>query len=108
MSVQDVIIEKLVESLSPVHLQVDNISHMHAVPADAETHFDVVVVSEAFEGLRAVQCHLRAVQCHQRVYQLLADELSSGVHALAIHAFTPEYWALSGEVPAPPECHGEA
>ncbi len=101
MSVQDVIIEKLVESLSPVHLQVDNISHMHAVPADAETHFDVVVVSEAFEGLRAVQCH-------QRVYQLLADELSSGVHALAIHAFTPEYWALSGEVPAPPECHGEA
>ena len=101
MSVQDVIIEKLVESLSPVHLQVDNISHMHAVPADAETHFDVVVVSEAFEGLRAVQCH-------QRVYQLLADELSSGVHALAIHAFTPEYWALSGEVPTPPECHGEA
>ncbi len=101
MSVQDVIIEKLVESLSPVHLQVDNISHMHAVPADAETHFDVVVVSEAFEGLRAVQCH-------QRVYQLLAEELSSGVHALAIHAFTPEYWALSGEVPAPPECHGEA
>ena len=101
MSVQDVIIEKLVESLSPVHLQVDNISHMHAVPADAETHFDVVVVSEAFEGLRAVQCH-------QRVYQLLADELSSGVHALAIHAFTPEYWALSGEVPTPPECLGEA
>ena len=101
MSVQDVIVEKLRDGLSPVHLQVDNISHMHAVPADAETHFDVVVVSEAFEGLRAVQCH-------QRVYQLLADELSSGVHALAIHAFTPEYWALSGEVPTPPECLGEA
>ena len=99
MSVQDVIVEKLRDGLSPRHLQVDNVSHMHAVPADAETHFDVVVVSEAFEGLRAVQCH-------QRVYQLLADELSSGVHALAIHAFTPEYWALSGEVPAPPECLG--
>lgn len=99
MSVQDIIVEKLREALAPSHLQVDNISHMHAVPENAETHFDVVVVSDAFEGLRAVQCH-------QRVYQLLAEELSSGVHALAIHAFTPEYWAQSGEVPAPPECLG--
>lgn len=99
MSVQETIANKLRKALSPSHLQVDNISHMHAVPADAETHFDVVVVSEAFEGLRAVQCH-------QRVYQLLAEELSSGVHALAIHAFTPEKWAQSGDVPAPPECLG--
>ena len=99
MSVQEVIEEKLRAGLSPSHLQVDNISHMHAVPEDAETHFDIVVVAASFAGLRAVQCH-------QRVYQLLADELSSGVHALAIHAFTPEYWALKGEVPAPPECLG--
>lgn len=99
MSVQETIANKLRKALLPSHLQVDNISHMHAVPADAETHFDVVVVSEAFEGLRAVQCH-------QRVYQLLAEELSSGVHALAIHAFTPEKWAQSGDVPAPPECLG--
>ena len=99
MIVQESIVNKLREALSPSYLQVDNISHMHAVPANAETHFDVVVVSAAFEGLRAVQCH-------QRVYQLLAEELSSGVHALAIHAFTPEKWALSDEVPAPPECLG--
>ena len=99
MSVREIIINKLHEGLSPTHLQVDNISHMHAGPANAETHFDLVVVSEAFAGLRAVQCH-------QRIYQLLADELSGGVHALAIHAFTPEYWALKGEVPAPPECLG--
>lgn len=99
MSVQETIVEKLHAALSPTHLRVDNISHMHAVPENAETHFDIVVVSNAFEGLRAVQCH-------QRVYQLLADELSSGVHALAIHAFTPEYWAQKGDVPAPPECLG--
>ena len=99
MSVQETIVDKLQAGLSPTHLQVDNVSHMHAVPADAETHFDVVVVSEAFAGLRAVQCH-------QRVYQLLAAELSGGVHALAIHAFTPEKWALTSEVPAPPECLG--
>ncbi|MBL4782693.1 MAG: BolA family transcriptional regulator [Porticoccaceae bacterium] len=99
MSVEEVIVQKLRDALSPEHLQVDNVSHMHAVPADAETHFDIVVVAESFAGLRAVQCH-------QRVYQLLAEELSSGVHALSIHAFTPEYWALKGEVPAPPECLG--
>ena len=99
MIVQESIVSKLREALSPSHLQVDNISHMHAVPANAETHFDVVVVSSAFEGLRAVQCH-------QRIYQLLAEELSAGVHALAIHAFTPEKWALNDEVSAPPECFG--
>ena len=99
MSVQETIIDKLRIGLSPTHLQVDNISHMHAVPADAETHFDIIVVANSFEGLRAVQCH-------QRVYQLLAEELSSGVHALAIHAFTAEYWAQKGEVAAPPECLG--
>ena len=99
MSVQETIIDKLRAGLSPTHLQVDNISHMHAVPADAETHFDIIVVAESFDGLRAVQCH-------QRVYQLLAEELSSGVHALAIHVFTPEYWVQKGEVPAPPECLG--
>jgi len=99
MTVQQSIVKKLREALSPSHLQVDNISHMHAVPANAETHFDVVVVSDAFEGLRAVQCH-------QRIYQLLSEELSSGVHALAIHAFTPEKWAVSREVPSPPECLG--
>ncbi len=99
MTVQETIVNKLRGGLSPTHLQVDNISHMHAVPEDAETHFDIVIVTETFVGLRAVQCH-------QRVYQLLAEELSSGVHALAIHAFTPEYWAQKGEVSAPPECLG--
>lgn len=99
MTVQAVIEEKLRAGLSPVFLQVDNESHMHSVPANSETHFKVVVVADTFEGLRAVQCH-------QRVYGLLSEELQSGVHALAIHAYTPQDWANRTEAPVSPECIG--
>ena len=99
MNVQAVIEKKLVDGLAPVHMQVDNESHMHNVPDAAESHFKLVLVSEAFAGQRAVQCH-------QRVYQLLAEELRTGVHALAIHTYTPEQWSQSQEVPGSPECLG--
>ena len=99
MSVLTDIETKLRDSLSPVYLQVENESHMHNVPADAETHFKLVVVSEIFAGLRAVQCH-------QRIYQLLSEQLQAGVHALAIHTYTPEQWALQQQAPASPECLG--
>jgi len=28
------------------------------------------------------------------------------VHALALHTFTPEEWAASGQVPDSPDCRG--
>ena len=99
MSVQEHIEETLQLALSPTHLQVENESHMHNVPENAETHFKLVVVSEAFTGLRAVQCH-------QKVYALLSDELAAGVHALAIHTYTPERWKAEGQAPDSPACLG--
>ncbi len=36
------------------HLSVVNESYMHNVPAGSESHFKVIVVSDAFEGLRLV------------------------------------------------------
>lgn len=47
-----------------------------------ETHFAVTVVSEAFEGQRALQRH-RAVN------NALANEFAAGLHALEIRAQTP-------------------
>jgi len=100
MSIQEQITEKLTHALRPVYLQVSNESYMHAVPADAETHFKVVMVSNRFS-------ELRPVARHQLVYRELAAEMSGPLHALALHTYTEAEWAAAGEqVPDSPECKG--
>ena len=100
MIVQQSIQAKLLDALSPGHLDVMNESHMHSVPANSETHFKVVVVSEAFAGKTRVARH-------QAVNGLLADELAGPVHALSIQAHTPEEWiARGGSVLESPNCMG--
>jgi BolA protein len=91
--------QKLTDTFSPAFLQVINESHMHSVPAGSETHFKVVLVSEAFVGKRQVPRH-------QAVYACLADNLKSGVHALALHTFSPDEWAQTAAVPDSPNCMG--
>jgi stress-induced morphogen len=91
--------EKLSAALSPSVLEVANESSMHNVPKGSETHFKVVVVSLAFEGLPRVRRH-------QLVYGALADEMTSGLHALAITSKTPAEWSADAVVPASPECLG--
>lgn len=100
MSVESTIHDKLVDGLSPSALQVINESHMHSVPKNSETHFKVVVVTEAFEGKPLIARH-RAVNA------LLEDELEGPVHALSIHAYTPKQWVDRGEeIPTSPPCRG--
>lgn len=81
---------KLQESLKPSSLHILNESHKHAGhagnptgAADAETHFKVEIVSEAFEGKNLVQRH-------RMVYQLVSDELQAGLHALTLKTSTPK------------------
>lgn len=93
------ILTKLAEAFLPVHLEVLNESYMHAVPAGSETHFKVILAADAFAGKRQVQRH-------QAVYACLADELKNGVHALALHTFSPAEWQASAAVPASPQCLG--
>ncbi|WP_105104432.1 BolA family protein [Microbulbifer pacificus] len=88
---------KLSEAFSPSHIDVECESHMHNVPAGAEMHFRVVLVSDAFSGVRKVQRH-------QRVYAVLADEMAGPIHALALHLYTVDEWA--GQAPASPQCLG--
>ncbi|KAM0950144.1 putative BolA protein [Dioscorea sansibarensis] len=79
---------RLQRDLSPLELEVENISHMHAGHAavrgsgGGETHFNVKVVSEMFEGKSLVKRH-------RLVYDLLQEELQSGLHALSIDAKAP-------------------
>ncbi|GED23472.1 BolA/IbaG family iron-sulfur metabolism protein [Halomonas sabkhae] len=99
MSTQSTIEEKL-QALEPTFLTVENESHRHNVPANAETHFKVTLVSSRFEGLMPVKRH-------QQIYALLADELAGPVHALALHPYTPQEWQARGESrPNSPDCRG--
>jgi BolA protein len=88
-------------ALSPMHLEVADESHMHNVPEGAESHFKVLAVSDAFDGERLIQRH-------RRINGALRDEFANGLHALAIHAWTPQEWfdRGGGEAPASPECLG--
>jgi BolA protein len=94
MSIKDQITTKLTSALAPESLDVVDESHKHAGhighpgsghPGElsaSETHFAVNVVSAAFAGKSRLDRH-------RIVNGILADELSGGVHALAIAARAP-------------------
>jgi BolA protein len=100
MSRKERIQERLQSALLPMHLEVIDESHMHSVPEGAESHFKVVVVSERF-------AEQKLVGRHRLVNQALKGELESGLHALALHTWTPEEWFEKGGVaPDSPQCMG--
>jgi len=99
MSIEKSITEKLIASLSPLHLEVINESHNHHVPPNSETHFKVIICSEHFEGKRLLARH-RAVN------EILAEAFSQGLHALSMHTFSPAEWTLETAVPVSPQCQG--
>ncbi|KAL0715113.1 hypothetical protein Bca4012_064435 [Brassica carinata] len=80
--------EKLEKELEPVELVIEDVSYQHAGHAgmkgrtDDETHFNVKIVSKGFEGMNLVKRH-------RLVYDLLREELDSGLHALSIVSKTP-------------------
>lgn len=86
-----IIRQKLTLGLAPERLEIEDDSwrhagHHHEGGMDAqpggESHFNLTVVSTAFEGQGRVQ-RQRAVN------GLLRDELAGPVHALSIKALTP-------------------
>ena len=92
--------DALVGAFAPSVLEVIDESGNHNVPKGSESHFKVVVVSEAFAGANLVARH-RAVN------RALGTQLAAGLHALSIQALTPEQWAeRGGQVPASPPCLG--
>ncbi|MDX1823435.1 MAG: BolA/IbaG family iron-sulfur metabolism protein [Thiohalomonadales bacterium] len=100
MSVQTEIETKLTEALQPVYLDVINESSNHNVPPGSESHFKVVIASQAFDGKMLVARH-------RIINEILAEELQHKIHALALHTYTPQEWEeVSGQAPASPPCLG--
>ena len=100
MSTAAEIHDLIVEALAPARLDVIDESHRHNVPAGSESHFKLVVVSDAFEGEGLLARH-------RRLNRLLVDQLAGPVHALGLHTHTLAEWKARGEaVPSSPPCRG--
>ncbi len=86
MRTAEVITKKLTEAFAPQSLKVVDESHQHEGHAGhrrgGQTHFRIYIVSEQFKGKTRLERH-------RLINGTLADELASGVHALAIHATAP-------------------
>lgn len=87
MSLQTRMREKLIVALRPTRLDVVNESHLHSghasSPGTGESHFRLLIVSEAFAGKSRIERH-------RLVNDVVRDELRDGVHALAIKALAPD------------------
>ncbi|MBO9427279.1 BolA family transcriptional regulator [Labrenzia sp. R4_1] len=86
MSMKQTITDKLTAAFSPSHLNVIDESENHRGHGGwregGETHFRVQIAADAFQSMSRVGQH-RAIN------EVLADELASSVHALAIEVKKP-------------------
>lgn len=86
MSAEARLREKLMVALDPLRLDVINESEMHAghrsSPGTGESHFRILIVSEAFAGKSRVDRH-------RMVNNILGDDVGGRIHALALSTFAP-------------------
>lgn len=76
---------ELEESFQPTELLIKDQSQLHAGhegAKDGKGHFDVTIVSQAFDGVPRVQRH-------RMVYEALGKLIETDIHALRIKAFAP-------------------
>ena len=82
-------LQSSLSALKPTVLEVQDESHLHAGHAGntGGGHYNIVIVSEAFDGLTLIKRH-------RLVYDTVGDLMKTAIHALSINAKTPtEYRA---------------
>jgi len=78
--------QRLRTALQPLRLEVKDESAKHAGHAGARDgggHFDVTIVAVQFAGQGLLQRH-------RLVYDALGEAMRKDIHALSIHAFSPD------------------
>ena len=94
--IENQITEIINDKLSPSVLNIVNESFMHNVPTGSESHFKLIVVSDAFKDLSNVKRH-------QLVYRSLG-KIMDEIHALSIHAFDENEYNENPVVIDSPNC----
>ncbi len=82
---QALIRKELEKSFQPTELLIKDQSQLHAGHAgakDGKGHFDVTIVSQAFDGVNRLQRH-------RMVYDALSKLIETDIHALRIKAYAP-------------------
>ncbi len=80
-----------------VYLNVEDESHRHHVPENAQTHIKLTLVTPLFEKQSKIARH-------RQVNKLLSDEFDTGLHALSLHLYTPREWENKAAAPRSPAC----
>ncbi len=81
----ELIQRRLADAFSPSELLVKDQSHLHeghAGARDGKGHFEVLIVSQAFDGKSRIERH-------RQVYRAMGDLMETDVHALRIRAYAP-------------------
>ena len=77
--------ERLYQDLGAEFVEVDDQSHLHAGHPGAAaggSHFEVVVISKAFE-------ELATLARHRLVYEAMGNAMEQAIRALSIKAYAP-------------------
>ncbi len=86
MSLEDSIRAKLEKAFNPQSITIVNQSDQHAghagSPGTGNSHFMIELYSSAFEGKTRVQAQ-------RMVFDVLAEEMKTSIHALALKASAP-------------------
>ena len=83
-------------NLSPSVLNIINESSMHNVPANSESHFKIIIVSDIFKDVASVNRH-------KIVYKTLGSVMDD-IHALSIYAFDINEFDTNPMVLDSPNC----
>lgn len=85
MSIENRIKEKVRKNLSPIEMELRNVSQNHigheGHDGTNDTHFELYIVTDEFDGMSKITRQ-------RRLYSLLEEEFKDGLHALSIKAFT--------------------
>ncbi|PCI26507.1 BolA family transcriptional regulator [Candidatus Kaiserbacteria bacterium] len=98
---ESILRKKIQEAFTPEVLALENESHMHSVPANSETHFKLLLVSEFFT-------EMSRIDRQRKVNEIIQEELDGPVHAFTQRVYTIEEWRKMGETTnfVSPQCLG--
>ena len=90
-TIEEQLNEALIQEFDPVHLDVQNKSHLHLGHAgdngSGQTHFQLTIVSDRF-------VEQPKVARHRSVNSSVEHLFNSGLHALEMRIFTESEWNM--------------